>query len=195
MTNKPMLSVERELLERITRPQLKRRDETVRRRAITELRAILDKPAKPTPECVGDLERFEADDGVFVRLGDVIDMLANEKAARHQGEPPLIATLHENGELIAAQATIAQQAKLIYLLRAGHQPAPLAVVMPGGFMIAERCIWTEEQAKAAGDTITLLKNVPGMTDRDLGLAAADAAQCKAPDISLDDVARLNGVNQ
>lgn len=43
MTNKPMLSVDRELLERITRPQLKRRDETVRRRAITELRALLDK--------------------------------------------------------------------------------------------------------------------------------------------------------
>ena len=43
MTNKPMLSVERELLERITRLQLKRRDETVRRRAITELRALLDK--------------------------------------------------------------------------------------------------------------------------------------------------------
>lgn len=37
------VSVPIELLERITRPQLKPRDETVRRRAITELRALLDK--------------------------------------------------------------------------------------------------------------------------------------------------------
>lgn len=90
MTNKPMLSVERELIQRIAdhckfwvdHPYLEAIADVE-----VELRALLDDPAKPAPECVGDLERFEADDGVFVRLGDVIDMLGNEKAAQHQGEP------------------------------------------------------------------------------------------------------------
>lgn len=75
MTNKPMLSVERELLERITRPQLKRRDETVRRRAITELRALLDKP----DEC--RCKRYGKDNPHWPCP------VHAEPAAQHQGEP------------------------------------------------------------------------------------------------------------
>lgn len=47
------VSVPIELLERITRPQLKPRDETVRRRAITELRALLDNQPKPAVQHQG----------------------------------------------------------------------------------------------------------------------------------------------
>lgn len=57
------------------------------RERLRELRALLDAPAKPVPSCVSDLERFEADGEDFVKVGDVIDMLGNLKAARPQGEP------------------------------------------------------------------------------------------------------------
>jgi hypothetical protein len=43
--------------------------------------------------------------------------------------PPIVTTLHENGELIAAQATIAQQAQMIEHLRGGPTPLYTAVDM------------------------------------------------------------------
>ncbi|MFF3703908.1 MULTISPECIES: hypothetical protein [Pseudomonas] len=61
------------------------------------------------------------------------------------------------------------------------------VSVPEGYMLVERSIWTEQQVEAATACITLLKVVPGMRDRDLAMAAIDAAQCKAPDISLSDL--------
>ncbi|MHB2048911.1 hypothetical protein [Pseudomonas sp. VEM90] len=61
------------------------------------------------------------------------------------------------------------------------------VSVPEGFMLVERSIWTEQQVEAATACITRLKGVHGMRDRDLAMAAIDAAQCKAPDISLADV--------
>lgn len=79
--------------------------------------------------------------------------------------------------------------------RIAEQPAPVAVVLPDGYMIVERSIWTEEQAESAAKCITMLKNVPGMTDRDLALAAMDAGQCKAPDITLADLACLAKVKE
>ncbi|WP_457274080.1 hypothetical protein [Pseudomonas fulva] len=61
------------------------------------------------------------------------------------------------------------------------------VSVPEGFMLVERSIWTEQQVEAATACITRLKGVPGMRDCDLAMAAIDAAQCKAPDISLPDL--------
>jgi hypothetical protein len=61
------------------------------------------------------------------------------------------------------------------------------ISVPEGFMLVERDIWTEQQVDSAAACITLLKDVPGMTDRDLAMAAIDAAQCKAPDITLADI--------
>ncbi|WP_256675710.1 hypothetical protein [Pseudomonas sp. R5(2019)] len=55
-----------------------------------------------------------------------------------------------------------------------------------GYMLVERNIWTEQQVEAAAACITRLKVVPGMSDRDLAMAAIDAAQCKAPDVTLAD---------
>ncbi|SPO67443.1 hypothetical protein [Pseudomonas sp. JV241A] len=68
------------------------------------------------------------------------------------------------------------------------------VSVPEGYMLVERSIWTEQQVEAATACITRLKVVPGMRDRDLAMAAIDAAQCKAPDVTLADlqaVARLD----
>ncbi|PMY81887.1 hypothetical protein C1X72_07480 [Pseudomonas sp. FW306-2-2C-D06B] len=59
--------------------------------------------------------------------------------------------------------------------------------VPEGYMLVDRTIWTEQQVEAATACITRLKNVPTMTDRDLAMAAIDAAQCSAPDIALSDL--------
>ncbi|MCP3750734.1 hypothetical protein [Pseudomonas sp. SBB6] len=61
------------------------------------------------------------------------------------------------------------------------------VSVPEGYMLVERSIWTEQQVEAATACITRLKVVPGMSDRDLAMAAIDAAQCKAPDVTLADL--------
>lgn len=68
-----------------------------------------------------------------------------------------------------------------------------AVRLPDGFMIAERSIWTEEQVQAATASVTLAKTIVGVSDRDLAMAAIDAAQCKAPDLTLEDLALLNAM--
>ena len=110
MTNKPMLSDERKLLVRLCNLNAVEWEDI--EPEMKELRALLDQPAKPIPECVGDLERFEADDGVFVRLGDVIDMLGNEPAAPHQGEIDITP-----GRLAHAENVIEQQNSVISSLR------------------------------------------------------------------------------
>lgn len=61
------------------------------------------------------------------------------------------------------------------------------ISVPEGFMLVERSIWTEQQVEAATECITRLKGVVGMRDRDLAIAAIDAAQCKAPEIYLADL--------
>jgi hypothetical protein len=168
MTNKPMLSVERELLERLAKIEnigsyvesgpssdlcpaclnegkwnwamgmvvsvnpIAHDDDC----PLNELRALLDKPARPVPECVGDLERFEADDGVFVRLGDVIDMLGNEKATQHQGEP--VAWLGSGVPFLRREDAIeyaSYKDKRVTALYA-EQPAPVAMVMPEPYGLA-----------------------------------------------------------
>ncbi|WP_243430630.1 hypothetical protein [Pseudomonas sp. 51_B] len=65
------------------------------------------------------------------------------------------------------------------------------VSVPEGFMLVERSIWTEQQVEAATACIARLKGVPGMRDCDLAMAAIDAAQCKAPEISLVDLLRYH----
>lgn len=122
MTNKPMLSVERELLERIARPQLKRRDETVRRRAIAELRALLDKPVPfPGYPPVPDDRKLPA--------------------AQHHGDPVAWvecspAWLKAGGDCATAPRICVGREGISHLHPAhssAEQPAPVAVVMP------ERC--------------------------------------------------------
>jgi hypothetical protein len=81
----------RSLIERVTSQDLGMSAKKDRAEAAHELRALLNAPAKPAPSCVGELERFESDGEDFVKVGDVIDMLGNLKAAQPQGEPEAIA--------------------------------------------------------------------------------------------------------
>lgn len=196
------VSVPIELLERITRPQLKPRDETVRRRAITELRALLDKQA----EC--RCKRYGKDNPHWPCP------VHAEPAAQHQGVPPLIATLHENGELIAAQATIAQQAKLIELLKGKGkgQGEPVAYTTVGMLEIAKRLPLTGRiGAKSTkderwniplflGQAEQLAPVADGTTSNKYKAELYDEVWQKARDMgfanvsdALAEVARLNGV--
>lgn len=84
-------------------------------------------------------------------------------------------------ECIAEHAAAAANGRFV---KHGSQPPSAGI--PKGWMLVERGFWTEEQAESAGKAVTLLKGLPGMTDRALGLAAADAAQCKAPDVTMAD---------
>ncbi|WP_024642841.1 hypothetical protein [Pseudomonas syringae] len=111
--------------------------------------------------------------------------------ADQQGEPVAITELrHIFDSNKGADQTLVISKKLAAQLLA-EQQATAKVVLPDSFMIVERSIWTEQQVAAATASITLIKNALGMADRDLALAAMDAAQCKAPDISLDEVIKLN----
>ncbi|MCY1311412.1 hypothetical protein D9M70_617080 [compost metagenome] len=60
-------------------------------------------------------------------------------------------------------------------------------MLPEGYLIVERGSWTEEQADSAAKTLARLRDIPGMDDRTMALACADAAQCKAPEITLADL--------
>lgn len=85
MSNERMISVKSSVLEKALRDAGLVRFHTDSH--VAELRALLDAPAKTAPSCVGELERFESDGEDFVKVGDVIDMLGNLKAAQPQGEP------------------------------------------------------------------------------------------------------------
>lgn len=67
---------------------------------------------------------------------------------------------------------------------ASVQPAGGAV--PEGWMLVERSIWTEGQVDSAAKSVEIVQGIPGATARDIAMAAMDAAQCKAPDVSLSD---------
>ena len=59
--------------------------------------------------------------------------------------------------------------------------------VPEGWMLVERSIWTEGQVESAAKSVEIVQGIPGATARDIAMAAMDAAQCKAPDVSLNDL--------
>lgn len=189
MTNKPMLSVERDTVYALW--VMLCNDPAIEKGSAygdcrDELRALLNKPAKPVPDCIHGLERFEADDGVFVRLGDVIDMLANEKAAKHQGEPVAWTVRGPDGKIDPGYSTcFADEAAswpdtLIdgYVVSPlyAEQPAPVAVVMPELESALEEWWESDGQYCRAGG---------GSYEKTFAYHAYEAA--------LAEVARLNGV--
>ncbi|WP_239985233.1 hypothetical protein [Pseudomonas syringae] len=137
-------------------------------------------------------------DGCCWKCGVEIDLAEMDiQPADQQGEPVPVAWMRfdDDQRAIFTRSKRSKNSEALYAHPTAYrhaQPAMAKVVLPEGFMIVERSIWTEQQVAAATASITLLKGVLGMTDRDLALAAMDAAQCKAPDISLDEVAKLNG---
>lgn len=99
MTNKPILSVERELLERIAKPLKVWADKPYRTKAILELRALLDKPAYPDRLCHADKGAhpyicgcLKGDDEAQRRYDE-----HHSKAIQHQGEPVAICRLWNEG--------------------------------------------------------------------------------------------------
>lgn len=191
----PMLSVElRALLERVATEAdhmlgftyASNYDEC--RKAVDELRALLDKP----DEC--RCKRYGKDNPHWPCP------VHAEPAAKHQSVPPLIATLHENGELIADQATIAQQAKLIDLLKGKGQGQgePVLFVCPDD-LTNENFIGISGKFKRdtvhvqplyAEQPAPVAVVMPDSLNPDEGYSVEAASWYN---LALDDVARLNGV--
>lgn len=146
MTNKPMLSVERELLERLT-------ENWNGTDARIELRALLDKPVaerKPFawyrvpkdfplqgaffPYIEGRSER-DIQNSIDAEFGFYVKRLYDEPAAQHQGEPGAWAI--QWGSVIPGcrghrEAVLKHPGALDAVITPlfAEQPAPVAVVMP-----------------------------------------------------------------
>jgi hypothetical protein len=79
--------------------------------------------ADHTENCLLEDQQFDCP-----QTDDQLPLLLRDWNAR-TSLPPLIQTLHNNGDLIAAQAAIAQQAQMIEHLRGGPTPGFTAVDM------------------------------------------------------------------
>lgn len=135
MTNKPMLSVERDLLERIAKPLKVMADKPYRTKAILELRALLDKPAYPNRLCHADYTThpyicgcLKGDEEAQRRFDE-----HHSKGAQHHGEPVAIVTETHWDSLKGSSVTLhvvdascLALGDKLYL----RPPAPVAVVMP-----------------------------------------------------------------
>ena len=140
MTNKPMLSVERELLERVAAESnymlgftsASNYDEC--RAAVDELRALLDNPAA-LPDRYEDRAYCEA----LEQERDYLREQLKRPAAQHQGEPVAYRVVFNDGEKSKWEDGMPQSQDL-YDVRDGvirgverayaEQPAPVAVVIP-----------------------------------------------------------------
>lgn len=203
MTNKPMLSVERELLATAMKADASMGASAIELvngwAAMEELRALLDNQA----DC--RCKRYGKDNPHWPCP------VHAEPGAQHQSVPPLIATLHENGELIATQATIAQQAKLIELLKGKGQGQgePVLFVCPddltnenfigisGKFKrdtVHVQPLYAEQLAPVA---VVMpehtMRSVMDAIQKARGFPVLTSNQCHALAESLNYVARLNGV--
>ena len=142
MTNKPMLSVERELLERVAdnRYRDKERISIARHEALWELRALLDEPPHTRQEGYGE---------AFNRVSSELEEM---KVAQHQREPVYqfrntkLGCVWRDADFEA----YASAAKLLNYERRvlyAEQPAPVADV-PEGYCIMPRRLTAENGAKA-----------------------------------------------
>ena len=175
MTNKPMLSVEREMLERWTtgRASLSH---------LAEMRALLDKPA--CKEC--------NDVGYLVSFGQQRTCWACKPAAQHQGEPVVLTEVEVSQFLTDALTAagmvrhgkqdkkfaerLADRCVRVRSAWYAEQPAPVVVVMPE--LESEFEAWWEsdgQYCRAGG----------GSYEKTFAYRAYEAA--------LAEVARLNGV--
>jgi hypothetical protein len=93
--------------------------------------------------------------------------------------PPIITTLHENGDLIAAQATIAHQAQMIEHLRGGLTPGYIAVDMTtaaaDGFRDGAASVVVElPKGRALCERMYGVKPMIAMSTESLLISVADA---------------------
>lgn len=167
MTNKPMLSVERELLERAA-SAIEKHHGSLQWVIASDLRAIIDKPVNfLTPDCP---------DCACVQDGQCL-CIPSKPAAQHQGEP--VAWRYKKSwekkgwKICDKHPTdygIDDECYEIQALYA-ESPAPVAVVMP------------EHTMRSVMDAIQQARGFPMLTSN----------QCHALAESLNYVARLNGV--
>lgn len=186
MTNKPMLSVERELLKSALNAveylALRGDDIGLSNEPVAkELRALLDKPAEPSrfvgaaqywsenEQALRDVCKFEGLKGLVYQV--VRDR--DRPAAQHQGEPVAICRLwNEGGSGERTSVEFIGEPCADGTLLYAEQPAPVAVVMP--------------ERKKDGKWV------------DDGSGNGSSEWHEDPDANgyneaLDDVARLNGV--
>lgn len=121
MTNKPMLGVERELLESFAAYVADSPNAVMRARA-TKLRALLDKPVNfLTPDCP---------DCACVQDGQCL-CIPSKPAAQHQGDPVAICRLwNEGGSGERTSVEFIGEPCADGTLLYAEQPAPVAVVLP-----------------------------------------------------------------
>ena len=141
MTNKPMLSVERELLERAA-SAIEKHHGSLQWVIASDLRAIIDKPVNfLTPDCP---------DCACVQDGQCL-CIPSKPAAQHQPEPVSYTTagmleiakrLPLTGR-IGAKATKDERWNIPLFLGPTEQPAPVAVVIPE-FESAFEAWWESE---------------------------------------------------
>lgn len=203
MTNKPMLSVQRELLEIYTG-----RKEGDWVEAAHELRTLLDKPSvEPEPygwvqtagKCINQItQEWDVVEG-WTEKGYLWKALYTESPAQHQGEPAVaigedqsfakwmhevVEFTHSGGKVSKIQRRdivgLSEEKWAFYAWKGraklAEQPAPVAVVMPELDFSFEHWWKTSGQYCRAGG---------GDYEKTFGYRAYEAA--------LAEVARLNGV--
>lgn len=185
MTNKPMLSVERDLIQRIAdhckfwidHPYLEAIADVE-----VKLRTLLDKPSvEPEPygwvqtagKCINQItQEWDVVEG-WTEKGYLWKALYTESPAQHQGE---VAQLHEEIERLLIRGQNCSNKVATLRAQLAEQPAPVAVVMPELDFSFEHWWKTSGQYCRAGG---------GDYEKTFGYRAYEAA--------LAEVARLNGV--
>lgn len=121
MTNKPMLSVDRELLERAA-SAIEKHHGSLQWVIASDLRAIIDKPVNfLTPDCP---------DCACVQDGQCL-CIPSKPAAQHQGDPVAICRLwNEGGSGERTSVEFIGEPCADGTLLYAEQPAPVAVVLP-----------------------------------------------------------------
>lgn len=196
MTNKPMLSVERELLERVVDNRYREKENIsiARHEALWELRALLDKPVEPS-KFVGAAQYWSENEQAlrdvcrFGGLKGLVYQVVRDRdrtAAQHHGEPVELQhmAVAEDGKLRWMTGRKMQNCELYAIpdgsairskLYAEH-PAPVSVELPELESALEAWWESDGQYCRAGG---------GSYEKTFAYRAYEAA--------LAEVARLNGV--
>ncbi|MWK59391.1 hypothetical protein GO594_25670 [Pseudomonas otitidis] len=137
-------------------------------RAAAALIAMLTTPTPPASEEAEELER----------LRDALDRIARIPGDSVDYHP-------------SHMSRIARAAVGLFSTTPPASEQQQDAVLPEGWVLVERGVWTEDQVNEAAKSLSLVMDVPGITARDLAMVAMDAAQCRTPDVTLDELLRLN----
>lgn len=169
MTHKPMLSVERDLIERAVQAII---NTSQMQPALNELRALLDKPAPAPCQTLGCFDN--AAEGWRNCEAHKFYML-REPAAQHQGEPVAymvqtgthVEVLFEGNDWLYKYRKAGMRVTPLY----AEQPAPVGVVMPDN-LLSHRESWLQAMERlvaleAEATPPTHDSDEPGYWEREL----------------------------